>query len=644
MPGTRPPRNRYEPSKNSRIQRASTPPAPRWIDLNVIGSWIKACNENHGDHCQRARLPHESEGLPLWLIHVSEKRIVPFRSDYRYVALSYVWGRSKGHDMQLLLENLESLKSEKALEAIWDQIPATIQHAMKLVQRIGEDYLWVDRLCIVQDDHQMKQEQIRQMAFIYGNAYFTLVATAAYSAEEGLKGIQHVSPSMYQDVWPQRANMDHYGLVAWSPWNERGWTLQELVFSQRCLFFHKNEVTWECHCAIWHERMQLADLNEINCLGTYNPNARGFRYSPWPDLQEFHQLATSYSRRKLSFSSDILPAFAGITTALSHSFTGGFLYGLPEIAFDIALLWRPAGGASLTSKLSGRPVPSWSWMICMDQKIDTDLSPWASGFRYLAGFSPDSSAKEAGADTYVPLHVAYQQEWNSRWSRKRPPEGVLGGLVTSSTCIWYVKRSQGNRIISNDLEKFKSCSLDPNQSLPPGWQRDGDLFYHTIDPERRFKYPIPLVSNDKDLDIEKDPSFLITTRTGRAFFYNKPVTYGDAVQMLEEEGVVSLYTSAEKWVGCLRVQTRTMLWRLLCKKVKCELVAMSKGYIGSDVDGWSRLDEHKTLKIQERDSFEFYNVLLIEWEDGIAYRQGIGRVDKSAWETGPCEEIDLVLG
>jgi hypothetical protein len=542
-----------------------------------------------------------------------------------------------------LLNNLELFQQEKALEDMWEQVPATIQHAVELVRRIGEDYLWVDRLCIVQDDYETKQEQISHMAFIYGNAYFTLVAADAYSAEEGLKGIKEVSPSMYQNVWPERTNMDHYGLVAWSPWNERGWTLQELVFSQRSLFFHKNELTWECHCAIWHERMQLADLGETNCLGTYSPNARGFRYSPWPDLQEFHQLATSYSRRKLSFSSDILLAFSGITTALSHSFPGGFLFGLPEVAFDVALLWRSSGPASLSSSLGDRSVPSWSWMVCLGQKIGVDLSPWASGFTYLAGSSSDQSTQQGGNNTYTPLHVAYQQEWNSRWSRKRPPEGVLDGLVTESICSWYVKGDTSDRPVLNNLEKYKACSLDPQHELPPGWQRDGDLFRHSVDPGRRFKYPIPLVTDEEVVHM-KGPSFLITTQAERAFFYNIPESYGRAVDRLEGEAVVKLCDSEETWIGCLRVQTRTILWRLLSKKVKCELVAISKGYIDSDAGGWPRLDEHEELKIQELEKYEFYNVLLIEWKDGIAYRQGIGRVDKSAWDAGPREEIDLVLG
>ena len=44
------------------------------------------------------------------------------------------------------------------------------------------------------------------------------------------------------------------------------------------------------------------------------------------------------------------------------------------------------------------------------------------------------------------------------------------------------------------------------------------------------------------------------------------------------------------------------------------------------------------------DPHKFYNVLWIEWVDGIAYRKGLGRVEKSGWESADTEEIEVVLG
>jgi hypothetical protein len=42
--------------------------------------------------------------------------------------------------------------------------------------------------------------------------------------------------------------------------------------------------------------------------------------------------------------------------------------------------------------------------------------------------------------------------------------------------------------------------------------------------------------------------------------------------------------------------------------------------------------------------YEFYNVFWIQWEDGIAYRKGIGRVEKDIWEGQPLYWIDVALG
>jgi hypothetical protein len=60
----------------------------------------------------------------------------------------------------------------------------------------------------------------------------------------------------------------------------------------------------------------------------------------WPDLEEYSRLAISYSMRKLSYDYDVLNAFSSTTSTLSRTFRDGFLYGLPRIFFEVALLWQ----------------------------------------------------------------------------------------------------------------------------------------------------------------------------------------------------------------------------------------------------------------------------------------------------------------
>jgi Heterokaryon incompatibility protein (HET) len=54
-------------------------------------------------------------------------------------------------------------------------LPATLEDAMLLVKDLGERYLWIDTLCIIQDDAQSKHRNIRQMGLVYSRAFATIV-------------------------------------------------------------------------------------------------------------------------------------------------------------------------------------------------------------------------------------------------------------------------------------------------------------------------------------------------------------------------------------------------------------------------------------------------------------------------------------
>jgi hypothetical protein len=51
----------------------------------------------------------------------------------------------------------------------------TILDTIDLVHGLGVDYPWVDTLCIIQDALEHMIVQIKSMAAIYGQAYFTVV-------------------------------------------------------------------------------------------------------------------------------------------------------------------------------------------------------------------------------------------------------------------------------------------------------------------------------------------------------------------------------------------------------------------------------------------------------------------------------------
>lgn len=81
-------------------------------------------------------------------IDVEKDCIVERRDAVKCVALSYVWGAAA--TLRLKTMNQERMRTPGVLSDL--SLPATISDAIDLVKACGEQYLWVDALCIVQND------------------------------------------------------------------------------------------------------------------------------------------------------------------------------------------------------------------------------------------------------------------------------------------------------------------------------------------------------------------------------------------------------------------------------------------------------------------------------------------------------------
>ncbi|KAL6365790.1 hypothetical protein LRP88_00365 [Fusarium phalaenopsidis] len=64
-------------------------------------------------------------------------------------------------------------------------LPKTLQDSITTTHRLGIQYIWIDSLCIVQDDSNEKAQDIAQMGEVYSQAYITLSASSAASVTEG---------------------------------------------------------------------------------------------------------------------------------------------------------------------------------------------------------------------------------------------------------------------------------------------------------------------------------------------------------------------------------------------------------------------------------------------------------------------------
>jgi hypothetical protein len=144
------------------------------------------------------------------------------------------------------------------------------------------------------------------------------------------------------------------------------------MLSRRCLYIAEKTAFFHCPTAIDPESgFAMNDLKEnhfsLNPLyATFYSQNNDDPYN-YGDLENTYQTLTMrYSRRRLSFASDILLAFQGIANFFERRGAGPFLFGLPESCFDLALLWIGCGSGRRRSTISttigtSSYIPSWTW-------------------------------------------------------------------------------------------------------------------------------------------------------------------------------------------------------------------------------------------------------------------------------------------
>lgn len=131
-------------------------------------------------------------------------------------------------------------------------MPKTFLEAMQLVQRLNIQYLWIDTLCIVQDDSEDWEREAAGMGTIYSNAFITICATAGSDCNAGLW--QAIMPSWFSTdgQFVIRFYMYH-SRVEEGPLASRSWAFQEQFLSRRVLHFTKLQLLWECLCSFGSE-------------------------------------------------------------------------------------------------------------------------------------------------------------------------------------------------------------------------------------------------------------------------------------------------------------------------------------------------------------------------------------------------------
>lgn len=382
------------------------------IDYELVKSWLHRCRDHtHTAEAQKLmnfELFNCREGFRL--IDVEEERLVLVKQRCAFAALSYVWGQlptvlypgdpADGQQPILLttMDNLDRLSAPQGLSASsiaemkGPKLPQTVQDTMAFCRNVGLRHLWIDTLCIVQDDKTDKDYMIQSMDDVYGHAAVTLIAAAGADADSGLRGVSHrtgrpINPfTIIDDGITEHLSLCPPSLgeqVRASVWNTRGWTFQEQALSQRCLYFTPEELYFNCIELQWREAYDLEDVDpELELRVRTGPPwwNRKLRkdLDPTPyhylgeltrtlTLKDYQAAVQDYSRKRLSFADDVLVAFEGVFNRFTKTAAFGKLslhqtQGIPVNHLHQALLWFPSEEAQ--KRKPTKPDVSfstWTW-------------------------------------------------------------------------------------------------------------------------------------------------------------------------------------------------------------------------------------------------------------------------------------------
>lgn len=362
--------------------------------LGLFKDWLQLCQAEHGDACEdqlpMSVMQNAGDHVKLRLIDVEKLNVVVKSFDTPYVALSYVWGSANcfrvERDMfkpdpqnasELFLDLRPYLPSADASSATGTAdgvvspvvIPPTIVDAMEVTRALGQRYLWVDSVCIINHTKELTNT-IEAMDVIYKRALLTIVGAAGSNCTAGLPRAHPRAPRITQikeHVQGRTFIMAQPSLdfvLKSCVWSTRGWTFQESKLSRRKLIFTSSGIYFRCRKDTWAE-----DSIEKLVLGAafqgrrQRPPSVPYTARNTPESKKETVFADYtfdvrlYTARTLREQSDVLKAFTGLLSELQKTtLPTEFLWGLPQCHLDAALLWKATQNWSY-KKWAYRPAP-----------------------------------------------------------------------------------------------------------------------------------------------------------------------------------------------------------------------------------------------------------------------------------------------
>jgi len=380
------------------LRTALTPHTQSLCKENV--AWMRrtlkqcsiACRSNSTSDLLPARLIDLGGGDQEGIIRLIETRDTQMQPPGLYATLSYCWGTKDQATRQI---TTTSATLSQRLDSIhFDEMTPVMQDMVRTARVLSIRYIWIDALCIIQDDLGDWTHEAERMGSIYANAFITICAISTSSCLDSFldRPADLVSVAFKSSLQPYihgclnlrpqcrplvTANMPPLTRrdadIDCGAWYLRAWTLQEKEMSQRLLYFGARRIHFSC-------RMQ--EITEMEYGSSESSSVfshKVLRYKqgePYEYIRkEWHRLVCAYVHRQSTKSADRFPAIAGLAKLMAEATKWTYVAGLWKDTLLEELLWYIVFSDScptrkeLLEKLdiesqSAYIGPSWSWTHC----------------------------------------------------------------------------------------------------------------------------------------------------------------------------------------------------------------------------------------------------------------------------------------
>ncbi|KAJ8110836.1 hypothetical protein OPT61_g6419 [Boeremia exigua] len=261
----------------------------------------------------------------------------------RYIALSHCWGNSR----PACLTKKSTIS--KNMSGITDALmPHTFRDAIKVTQMLEVPYLWIDSICIVQDDPEEWQKESAKMTAYYENSYITICATAANSDDDGLW--QHVEgvPSA-EKLATMFTGMRYEVCVRIDEGNDS---------------IDATHISWGRKTVAWRIAKDIAPLY-MSDAGSLKNQARAMqKAATLKNVSNIWRLLVDhYSELSLTNPTDRLPAISGLAKACKsiRPADDRYLAGLWMTTLITDLCWNVPFHIIPQARPKLWVAPTWSW-------------------------------------------------------------------------------------------------------------------------------------------------------------------------------------------------------------------------------------------------------------------------------------------